>query len=223
MASICNSYGLSLSLSHPHQPPLPQCSLVSSYAWLLCCCYSVTKSCLTPCDAMGRSTPGFPVLYHLSEFAHTHVHWVGDAIQLSQPLLPLFLLPSVFPSIRVFASESALRIRWPKYWSFSFGISPSDEYQGWFPLGLTGLIAGWQYTALTYSLPNFKAVHCFTSGSNCCFLTCTQVSQEADKVVWYSHLFKNFPQFVVIHTVKGFGVVNKTEVDVFPGTLSLFQ
>ena len=53
------------------------------------------------------------------------------------------------------------------------------------------------------------------SGSNCCFLTCIQISQETGQVVWYSHLFKNFPQFVVIHTVKGFGVVNKAEVDVF--------
>ena len=53
------------------------------------------------------------------------------------------------------------------------------------------------------------------SSSNYCFLTCIQISQEADKVVWYSHLFKNFPQFVIIHTVKGFGVVNKAEVDVF--------
>ena len=53
------------------------------------------------------------------------------------------------------------------------------------------------------------------SGSKCCFLTCIQISQEADQVVWYSHLFKNFPQFVVIHTVKGFGIVKKTEIDVF--------
>ena len=53
------------------------------------------------------------------------------------------------------------------------------------------------------------------SGSNCCFLTCIQVSQEAGKVVWYSHLFQNFPQFVMIHTVKGFSVVNTAEVDVF--------
>ena len=53
------------------------------------------------------------------------------------------------------------------------------------------------------------------SGSNCCFLTCIQVSQEASKVVWYSHLYMNFPQFVVMHTVKGFGVVNKAEVGVF--------
>ena len=53
------------------------------------------------------------------------------------------------------------------------------------------------------------------SGSNCCFLTCIHISQEASKVVWYSHLFKNFPQFIVIHTVKGFGIVNKAEIDVF--------
>ena len=53
------------------------------------------------------------------------------------------------------------------------------------------------------------------SSSNCCFLTCIQVSQEAGQVVWYSHLLKNFPQFIVIHTVKGFGIVNKAEVDVF--------
>jgi len=50
------------------------------------------------------------------------------------------------------------------------------------------------------------------SGSHCCFLTCIQISQEAGEVVWYSHLFKNFPQFVVIHTVKGFGAVNKADV-----------
>ena len=53
------------------------------------------------------------------------------------------------------------------------------------------------------------------SGSNCCFLTCIQVSQEAGQLVWYSHLFKNFPKFVVIHRVKGFGLVNKAKVDVF--------
>ena len=51
------------------------------------------------------------------------------------------------------------------------------------------------------------------TGSNCCFFTCIQVSQEADKVAWYSHLLKNFPQFVVIHTVKGFGIVIKAEID----------
>ena len=66
-----------------------------------------------------------------------------------------------------------------------------------------------------YSFPYLEPVSCFMSSSNCCFLNCIQISQEAGKVVWYSHLFKNFPQFVVIHTVKGFGAVNKAEVDVF--------
>ena len=66
-----------------------------------------------------------------------------------------------------------------------------------------------------YSFPSLEPVCCSMSSSNCCFLTCIQNSQEAGNVVWYSHLFKNFPQFVVIHTVKGFGVINKAEIDVF--------
>ena len=53
------------------------------------------------------------------------------------------------------------------------------------------------------------------ASSNCCFLTCVQISQEAGQVVWYPHLFQNFPQFIVIHTVKGFGIVNKAEIDAF--------
>ena len=65
-----------------------------------------------------------------------------------------------------------------------------------------------------YSFPDLEPVCCSMSSSNCCFLTCIQISQEAGQVVWYSHLFQNFPQFVVIHTVKGFGIV-KAEVDVF--------
>ena len=66
-----------------------------------------------------------------------------------------------------------------------------------------------------YSFPDLELVCCSMSSSNCCFLTCIQISQEAGQMVWYSHLLKNFPHFVVIHTVKGFGIVNKTEVDVF--------
>ena len=65
-----------------------------------------------------------------------------------------------------------------------------------------------------YSFPSFEPAHCSVSGSTCCFLTCIQVSQETGKVVWYSHFLKDFPQFVVIHTVKGFGIVNKAKVDV---------
>ena len=76
----------------------------------------------------GPQHTRLPVLHHLPEFAQTHVHWVHDAIQPSHPLSPPSPLTSVFSSIRLFSSESALGIRWPKYWSFS--ISPSNKYSG---------------------------------------------------------------------------------------------
>ena len=66
-----------------------------------------------------------------------------------------------------------------------------------------------------YSFSYLEPVCCSMSSSNCCFLTCIQISQEAGQMVWYPHLFQNFPEFVVVHTVKGFGVVDKAEVDVF--------
>ena len=78
---------------------------------------------------MDCSKPGFPVHHQLLELTQTHVHQVSDAIQPFS-LCPLFLLPSIFPSIRVSSSESVLHIRWPKYWSFSFSISPSSEHRG---------------------------------------------------------------------------------------------
>ena len=68
---------------------------------------------------------------------------------------------------------------------------------------------------MRYSLPYLEQVCCSMFSSNYCFLTCIQVSQEAGQVVWYSHLFQNFPQFIVIHTVEVFGIVNKAEIDVF--------
>ena len=91
---------------------------------------SLAQLCLTLWDTMDCSTPGFPVLNQLLELAQTHVHRTGEANQPSHPNASLLLLPLVFPSIRVFSSESALHIRWPNYWSFSFSISPSSEYLG---------------------------------------------------------------------------------------------
>jgi len=91
---------------------------------------SVTQSCPTLCNPMDCSMPGLPVHYQLLESTQTHVHWVSEAIQPSHPLPSLLLLPSNFPSIRVFSNESVLCIRWPKCWSFSFSISPSNEYSG---------------------------------------------------------------------------------------------
>ena len=77
---------------------------------------------------MNCSTPGFPVFQYLPEFAQVYFHWASDAIQPSYPLSSPILLPSIFPSIRVFSSDSAFPIRGPKEWSFSFSISPSNEY-----------------------------------------------------------------------------------------------
>ena len=120
---------------------------------------------------MDCRTLGFSVLHYLLEFAQIQVHWVGDAIQPSHPLHSL-LLPSVFPSIRGFSSESPLHIKWPKYWNISFSISPSNEYSGWFFLGLTGLIKGrsrafssttaWKHQFFA-SMPDLKA--CCTNHS----------------------------------------------------------
>ena len=79
---------------------------------------------------MDCSTPGLPLHHQLPEFTQTHVHWVGDAINHLILCCPPLLPPSILLSIRVFSNESVLRIRWPKYWSFSFSISPSNEYSG---------------------------------------------------------------------------------------------
>ena len=89
------------------------------------------QSCPTLCDPMNHSMPGLPVHHQLPEFTQTHVHRVG--VMPSNHLIlccPLLLLPAIFPSIRVFSNESALCNRWPKYWSFSFNISPSNEHPG---------------------------------------------------------------------------------------------
>ena len=93
---------------------------------------SVAQSCLTLCNPMDYSMAGFPVHHQILEFTQTHVHWVSDAIQPSHLCHPLLLLLSNFPCIRVFSNESVLHIRWPKYWRFSFSISPSNEYLGLF-------------------------------------------------------------------------------------------
>ena len=101
---------------------------------------SVTQSCLTLCDPMNCSTPGLPVHHQLQEFTQTHVHRVGDAIQPSHPLSS----PSP-PALNLsqhqgLSNESALHMRWPKYWSFSFNISPSSEHPGLISFR-TGLIS----------------------------------------------------------------------------------
>ena len=91
---------------------------------------SVAQSCPTLCDPMNCSTPGLPVHHQLPEFTETQVHRVSDAISHLILCRPLLLLPPIPLSIRVFSNESALCMRWPKYWNFSFSISPSSKHPG---------------------------------------------------------------------------------------------
>ena len=101
-----------------------------SYSFPNCCCCSVTKLCLILCDPVDCSTPGFPDLHYLPgllKFMSIQSVMPSNHLILCRPLL---LLPSIFPSIRVFSNEYALCVKWPKYWSFSFSISPPNEYAG---------------------------------------------------------------------------------------------
>ena len=117
------------------------------------CCCLVVQLYPTLCDPMDCSTPGLPVHRQLPEFTQTRVHGVSDGIRLSHSLCTL-LLPSIFPSIRVFSNESVLHIRWHQYWSFSFSISPFNEYSGliFFRMDWMDLLA---YTTIEKILPCF--------------------------------------------------------------------
>ena len=114
---------------------------------------------------MDRSTPGFPVHHQLLELAQTHVHRISDAIQPFHPLSSPLLLPSSFPSMRVFSNESVFHIRWPKYWSFSFSISLSNEYSGltsfkidWISLESKGLLESSRLQESSPT-PQFKSIN----------------------------------------------------------------
>ena len=118
--------------------PLPS-HWKSSFCFLflpvqLCCC-SVAKSCPTLCNPMDCSTPGFPVLHYVLEFAPRHAHWVGEVMPFNHLILchPFLLLPPIFPSTRIFSKQSVLRFRWPDYLSFSFSVRPFNEYSGLIP------------------------------------------------------------------------------------------
>ena len=104
------------------------------------CCRSASQSCLTLCDLMDCRMPGFQcftVSQSLLTFTFIELVMLSHHLILCHPIL---LLPSIFPGVRDFSIKSALRIKWPKYLTFSFSISPSNEYSG-FPLGLSGLIS----------------------------------------------------------------------------------
>ena len=140
--NFCSSILSSVSLYMIWQPPPFHLSVVwegirwhegwlgKLFDFLLVQFSSVAQLCLTLCDPMACNTAGFPVHHQLPEFTQTHVHRVVMPSNYLILCHPLLLLPSVFLSIRVFSNESALCIKWPEYWSFSFSISPSNEYSG---------------------------------------------------------------------------------------------
>ena len=146
---------------------------------------SVTQSCPTLCDdPMDSSMPGLPVHCQFLELAQTHVHWVGDAIQLSHPLSSPFPPAFNLSQHQVFSNESVLCIRWPTYWSFSFGISSSNEYSGlisfrmgWFDLAVQGtfksLLQHHSSKALILWRSAFFKVQLFPCGSAGKESTCT--------------------------------------------------
>ena len=145
---------------------------------------SVAQLCPTLRDPMDCSTPGFPVHHQLPELIQTHVHQVSDAIQPSRPLSSPSFLPSMFPSIRVFSNESALHIRWPKYWSFSFSISPSNEYSGpiSFRIAWFDLLAV-QGTLKSLLQPQFQSINSWAL----CFLYSPTLTSIHD--YWKNHSF----------------------------------
>ena len=133
-ANIAGACCRTLSCSAPHKMMAAfwdaQYMDWSSIPTLECCCCSVTQMCPTLWDLTECNTPSFPILYYLSNFALTHVLWVSDAIQQSHSLSHPLSCPQSFPASGSFSNKSAFCIRWPKYWSFNFSVSPSNEYSG---------------------------------------------------------------------------------------------
>ena len=138
----------------------------------------VAQSSPTLCDTMDCSMPGFPVYHQLPEPPQTHVHTVDNAIQPSHPLV---LLPSIFPRIRVFSNESVLCIRWPKYWSFSFSISPSSEYSGLISFRIDWIDLFAKDSQESSPTPQFKS----SNSSALSFLYCPTLTSIHD--YWKNH------------------------------------
>ena len=148
---------------------------------LISFCASVAQSCLTLCDPMDCSMLGSPVLHHLPKFAQTHVHKLvmpSNHLILCHPLL----LPSAFPSIRVFSNESVLHIRWPKCWHFSFSISPSNEYSG-----LTSFRIDWfDFLAAQGTLKSVLQYH----SPKALILRCSASSAKHNLAMWDDQIEK---------------------------------
>ena len=139
---------------------------------------SVTQSCPTLCDPMDCSTPGFSVHHQLLEFAQTCVLRVGDAIQPSHPLSSFLLPPSIFPSIRVFSSESVLHIRWPNVGASAFASVLPINIQDWFPLGLTALILQSKGLSRVFCNTTVQKHQCFAAQLSLCYICWNESPQK---------------------------------------------
>jgi len=153
--------------------PIQNCRIFNMYNVMTWCTYtlwknsshwvqfsSVAQSCLTLCDPMNHSRPSLPVHHQLPEFTQTHVHRISDAIQHLILCCPLLLLPPIPPSIRDFSNESNLPMRWPKYWSFSFNFSPSNEHPGLISFRMDWLdLLAVQGTHESSPTPQFKSIN----------------------------------------------------------------
>ena len=129
-----------------------------------CFCSSVTQSCPTLCDPMDCSMPDFPVLHHLPEIAQTQVHWFDDAIQPAHPVIPFSSCLQSFPALGSFPMSQLFTIKWPKYWSFSFSISPSNEHPGLISFRMDWLdllaVQATLKSLLQYHSPKASILHC---------------------------------------------------------------
>ena len=145
----------------------------------MCPCCSVSQSCPALCNPMDCSMPGFPVHHQLRSLLK--LMCIKSVISSNHLILcrPLLLPPSIFPSLRVFSSESALRIKWPKYWSFNFSISPSNKYLGFISLGLTGLISLLSQGLSRFFSSTIVQKHQFF---------CAQPSLWSNSVIYLQHL-----------------------------------
>ena len=134
----------------PKETWLPSPSSVSSVQ---------SVSCVRLSDPVDCSTTGLPVHHQLLELTQTHVHQVGDAINQLILSRSLLLLPSIIPRIRVFPNESVLRIKWPKYWNFSFSIIPSNGYSGLISFRMDWFDLAVQRTQESSPVPQFKSIN----------------------------------------------------------------
>ena len=143
--------------------------------------------CVWLCDPMDCSIPDFPVLHYLLEFAQILLYWSIKLVMLCNHLIlccPLLLLPSIFPSIRVFSNESAPRIRWLKYWSFSFSTSPSNEYSGFISFRIDHLAVQWILRSL---LQPYSSKAWILQHSAFCLLYGSTITSVHD--YWKNHSF----------------------------------